>query len=480
MGALSSLEPKEVFDFFEEICAIPRPSRNEKQISDYLVAFANQRNLEVYQDEVWNVIIKKPATAGYENKDTIIMQAHTDMVCVFDDTAEADPALKGVVPLVDKDNITAKGTTLGADDGIGMAYILAVLDSNDFPHPAIEAVFTSSEEVGLDGAKALDVSKLSGRKMINIDTEEENHLVIGCAGGCRSDMTLKYKPVKSKGRLLSLKIGGLVGGHSGVEIDKGSANANVLMGRVLYELASKHNIELVSVRGGDKDNAISTSCEAKILAKKKEVGEIEASVMNICKHLKAEFFGTDPDMYMELTNEGKSKCKVLKKADFAKFLSLVNLIPYGVIKMSQVTPGLVETSINHGILDVSDGVISITNSIRSNITSGKEWKKNKHQIIAETFGAELVFRGEYPSWESNGITDFVKLAAAKYDEVMHKPIEIITIHAGLECALFCEKIPGLEAISIGPEMSGVHTVNEALNIESVQNEWKVIKAILKG
>lgn len=476
---MTHIEPKIVFKHFDEICKIKRPSYDEGAISEYLVQFAVNHDLEYHHDEANNVIIYKGATQGRETDEKIILQSHIDMVCVADGKSVDEAFENGVEAYVDGDHIRAKGTTLGADDGIGIAMTLAILASEDISHPGIEAVFTTSEEVGLDGAKALDESRLSAKKMINIDTEEEDNLVIGCAGGCRSDISFTYKPVKEKGLELKLVMSGLTGGHSGVEIHKGSANANVLMGRLLYLISKSIPYGLKSIHGGEKENAICDSCEAIIIIKKKYLDDVLNIVSEYREEVKISYFVTDPYLDVMAIPGEKVKEKCVETSDRDRIINIIVAAPHGVMKMRQSDPRFVEKSLNLGVLSVDDGKVSISHCLRSNSDANKKWLQERLSIIANAFGAEIDFNGDYPAWESVDVSDFAKSVAGKYEKLFGKPINIHTEHAGLECALFSKKIPGIDAISIGPNITGAHTVSEALSISSVQREWELIKEILK-
>lgn len=477
MGIFNNYEPQKVLNYFEDICKIPRPSGEEKEISDYIVEFAKNRGLRFYQDELFNVIVYKDAIVGMENKDTIILQAHIDMVAVADDDYDFS---RGVKPYVENGYIKAKGTTLGADDGIGVAYMLAILDSDDIAHPSLECVFTTSEEVGLDGASGLDLTKLSGKKLINLDSENENDLVIGCAGGCRSEMSFDYEPVLKDGLAVKLTIEGLEGGHSGVEIHKGRANANILLGRILCELCDKLEFSLVNANGGTKDNAITTKSEALIIIDSNDMEILEKSIANNNDILKKEYHITDTRLNVGIETQENISVEVLSDVDFARVMVLMNCSSYGPIKMRQGDLNSVETSMNLGILKIDRGNVSVCHSVRSNIESGKEWQKNRLRLLANSVNADIVFSGEYPAWESIGVSSFALHANLIYKRLFGKEFKIFTEHAGLECALFCSKDKEIQAISIGPNLENVHTTSESASIVSIEKMWKYLIELLKG
>ena len=475
---LTDLNPKKVFEFFGELTHIPRGSGNERAVSDYLVEFASKRGLLAYQDEFNNVTILKPATAGMEDKETVIMQAHMDMVCVADDDVKIDFAKDPIEAYVDGDYVRARGTSLGADDGIGIAMILAVLDSDEVSHPMIEAVFTTDEEVGLGGANGYDTSRLKGKRFINIDTEEENHLVIGCAGGIRCDVSSKCKNQKVEGNVYEIGINSLTGGHSGTEIYKGSANANVLMGRLLDLLMKNAEFSIGSFSGGTMGNAICTSASATVVVKKKQSKAFEKCIKSFADSMKSEYRKTDPDLNVKCKDKGKGKLEVMSTKDMTRFVALLNLLPNGVAKMSQISE-MVETSSNIGIVNAKPKSFNICVSIRSNKNDSLEWMISRVEMLASAFNVQFSGRNRYPAWECDEISDFARSARQLYTKMFDKDIEIITIHAGLECALFSKKIKGLDAISIGPDMWNVHTTGEKLSISSTEREWKYLLELLK-
>ncbi len=475
---LSTLHPQKVFEFFGDLTRIPRGSGNERAVSDYLVEFASKRGLLAYQDEFNNVTILKPATEGMEEKETVIMQAHMDMVCVADDGVGIDFANDPIEAYIDGDYVRARGTSLGADDGIGIALILAVLDNSEISHPMIEAVFTTDEEVGLGGANGYDVSRLKGKRFINIDSEEENHLVVGCAGGVRCDVSSKCKNQKVEGNIYEIGINGLTGGHSGTGIDRGSANANVLMGRLMEVLMRNTEVSIGTFSGGTKENAICTSASATVVVKKKQSKAFEKCIKSFAENVKSEYRKTDPELNVKCKDKGKGKLEVMSTKDMAKFVSLLNLLPNGVAKMSQISE-MVETSSNIGIVTAKPKSFGICVSLRSNKDALLDWMISKVRMLADAFGVQFGSRSRYPAWESDDVSDFARSAQQLYRKMFDKDIEIITIHAGLECALFSQKIKGLEAISIGPDMWDVHTTGEKLSISSTQREWEYLLELLK-
>ena len=356
--------------------------------------------------------------------------------------------------------------------------ILAVLDSDEVSHPMIEAVFTTDEEVGLGGANGYDTSRLKGKRFINIDTEEENHLVIGCAGGIRCDVSSKCKNQKVEGNVYEIGINSLTGGHSGTEIYKGSANANVLMGRLLDLLMKNAEFSIGSFSGGTMGNAICTSASATVVVKKKQSKAFEKCIKSFADSMKSEYRKTDPDLNVKCKDKGKGKLEVMSTKDMTRFVALLNLLPNGVAKMSQISE-MVETSSNIGIVNAKPKSFNICVSIRSNKNDSLEWMISRVEMLANAFNVQFSGRNRYPAWECDEISDFARSARQLYTKMFDKDIEIITIHAGLECAFFYKKIKGIDAISIGPDMWNVHTTGEKLSISSTEREWKYLLELLK-
>lgn len=477
MGQISEIEPRCIFERFEEITQIPRGSGNEKKISDYLVEFADRRGLIAYRDEHNNVTVLKPASAGMEDRQTVILQAHMDMVCVAEEDKHIDFDNTPVEAYSDGEYIRAKGTSLGADDGIGMAMILAVLDSDTVKHPMIEAVFTTDEEVGMGGAQNYDFSKLAGNKMINLDTEEENHIVVGCAGGCTCEISGKCKKEKAEGIVYEVTVSGLTGGHSGVQIGNELANANVLMGRLLGNCANVSEIALNSVDGGLRDNAICRQTKATVVVKKKTTKEFEKIVEKTADEFKKEYLYTEPNLNVKIKEKGKDKIEVISAGDFRKVTGLLQLLPNGTDRY--VKPGdEVIASANVGILRVRPKSFCISTSLRGNQMSLRDSLTERVTLLAEAFDAKMFIKGSYPAWEKSENSDFARSVAKKYTDRFMKPIEIVNIHAGLECAFFSRNLKDTEIISIGPDIEGAHTTEECLSIASVVREWELLKAVL--
>lgn len=469
-----------VFYFFNEISAIPRESGNEKKISDYLVSFAKERSLEVIQDEALNVIIKKPATKGYEHAPAIILQGHMDMVCELNKGTvhdfEKDPLQLRIV----EDMLYANGTTLGADNGIAVAYALALLDAHDIAHPSLEVVITTEEETTMGGAIAVNPAHFEGKIFINLDTEEDGKLLVSSAGGVKGVLRIPvdWESSSDNSETYSLSIGGLRGGHSGMEIDKERGNANKLLGRVLYDLQQELPYSLSSISGGLKSNAIPRESEAILSVEPSEVGKLENKIREWNEIVKNELQAADPSVYVKI-NKSSSDEKCFTKETTERIVQAIMLTPNGVQSMSMNIEGLVESSTNLGVITTTESEIVFQNEIRSSVKSLKEKIVSQVHILAQVVGGRVETKGNYPEWAYNGDSKIRELCKKVYKEKYGEEAEIIAIHAGIECGIFLEKIPGLDAISLGPDMYDVHTPDEHLSIPSTIKTWEYLLAVLK-
>ncbi len=478
MRVLQGLKPQSVFDFFEQICAIPHTSRHEKALSDFCVEFARERSLEHMQDEMGNVIIIKEATPGYEEVEPLIIQGHLDMV--GDKTAECDLDLEkdGLRLRVDGDFISAEGTTLGGDDGIAIAYALAILDAQDIPHPRIEAVMTVDEEIGLLGATEIDLSMCRGRRLLNLDSEEEGVLTTGCAGGRRAHCRIPVKRVKQQGISVQLRLEGLLGGHSGTEIDKGRVNACVEMGRFLALLREKIEYGLAEFSGGVKDNVIPKSADARIVIGQKEIDTLRAVVAEFERQMRAEYGTADPELRLTTDERGQCELPVLDGDSLGLVLDALNLMPNGVQSMSADLPGLVETSMNMGVAELGEDALMLDESIRSSVPSAKEQMARKVQRLVGRLGGSVEFSGDYPAWPYAKDSKLREICVELFEKLYHRKPEVLVIHAGLECGILSDKLPGLDCISMGPNLLDIHTPQERMSISSVERTWEYLKAIL--
>nr|MBQ8251782.1 aminoacyl-histidine dipeptidase [Lachnospiraceae bacterium] len=476
---LEHLQPAKVFSFFEEICHIPHGSYHTEEISAYLVDFAVQRGLWHLQDEVGNVIIVKDATSGYEEKEPIIIQGHMDMVAVKEDGCSKDMLTEGLDLVVEGDYISAEGTSLGGDDGIAVAYALAILDSDDIPHPRLEVVITVDEEVGMDGAAAIDLSCLKGHTLLNIDSENETELTVACAGGVNVSGQWQLDWIASEGEKYKVILTGLTGGHSGVEIHKGRANANKLMNQLLYLLEREVDISLISVLGGSADNVIPSQAEAVFLCKKEE-GQIEGVLRTMEEVWKDEWKDTDPGLKLSLEKlDRKEVEKTVETSDFFRVLSFFLEVPNGVQEMSKELEGVVETSLNFGTMSMEqEGKLSAGFLIRSSVDNAKHALSSKIRKLIKESGGSCSKSGEYPGWSYRVDSPLREKMVRIYKEHFQRDPEIISIHAGLECGILAEKIKNLDAVSIGPQMYDIHTTEERLSISSTQRVWEYVLKIL--
>ena len=480
MRILENLEPQNVFYYFEEICKIPHGSGNTGQISDYLKAFADEHGLYCRQDELNNIIMIKEASKGYEDHEPVLLQGHMDMVAVKDADCTIDMTKDGLQLEILGDRLTAKGTSLGGDDGIAVAFALALLAGDQYHHPRIELILTVDEEVGMEGATGLTVDDLTAKRMINLDQEEEKIFITGCAGGARIDIRKKTETEQVKGVLCKLKISGLQGGHSGQEINKERGNAICLMGRLLAALQEKTPVYLKEVSGGTADNAIPNEVCAEIVVTE-WTEDVAAFMEEQFWGLKAEFAGKEDGLKCELqVGAEDALIEVCNRKDSEQWIHLLNVIPHGVIANSVKMKGLVETSLNPGILNVSavEGMVSI--SVRSSNAAAKEALINQLKSLAALCDATVGIRGDYPGWDYDPDSPLREKMVTIYEEMYGVKPQIEAIHAGLECGIFQSKIPGLDCVSIGPDMQDIHTTRETLSIPSVQRVWKFLLKVLES
>lgn len=463
-------DAKEVFYYFSEIAKIPHGSGDTAKIADYLVNFATERGLYVRRDGANNVIIKKNATRGFEGRPAVILQGHTDMVLAKVADSEKDLMAEGLDLYVDGDFLKARGTTLGGDDGIAVAYALALLASEDIPHPAIEAIFTSDEEIGLLGAVALDPYDITSRVMINIDSDSEGIFTAGCAGGMRIDVTLGAEKKKAPEKALKLSVSGLTGGHSGVEINKGRHNAIKILAELLGRVDEP--VSIGTTCGGNADNAIPRFAECTVAMGAGE--KIKAQIPTIYeKYSKAE-----PNMKISVSEAEDTILFTEKTSE--KIISLINDEPSGVIKMSDDISGLVETSLNLGILASDDDSITVSFSVRSAKSEEKSKLATRVTKIAESYGANCNIHGEYPAWEYRRVSHLRDVMCDVYKRMYGKVAEVVVIHAGLECGIFAGKLEGLDCVSLGPDNYDIHTTEERLSISSTVRVWNFLLEVLKN
>ena len=477
---LKGLEPQSVLNYFEKISQIPRGSGNEKAISDYLCNFAKELNLEYIQDEHLNVIIKKPATEGYENCPGVIIQGHMDMVCEKNKDSNHD-FLKDPIQLrVVDDMIYATGTTLGADNGIAVAYGMALLASNTIKHPELEILITTDEEVGMTGAKNLDTSVLTGKYMLNLDSEEEGKITVSCAGGVTAIAKIKkeLKDISDKD-IFAINIKGLKGGHSGIEIDKKRANSNILMGRILNNLKNSDvDYDLISISGGLKNNAIPREAEAIIALDKEYVEQANDIVTSMLGIFKNEFKTSDPSIVVEMQKIDEKHERALSEQVQDKIVKVLNLMPRNIQTMSADIEGLVESSTNLGVVVTENEYIKFEFATRSSVKSLKDDINERMELLCESIGVELELEDDYPEWEYAKDSKLEQICVETYEKLYNKKPEIVAIHAGLECGLLLDAIEGAQAISIGPNLFDVHTPDEHIDILSTERTWDYLVSIL--
>lgn len=496
MEMLEGLKPENVFYYFEKICGIPHGSGNTRQISDYLAEFAEKRNLEHYQDKAGNVIIIKEASPGYEDHEPVILQGHMDMVAVKGPSASIDMEKDGLSLIIDGDRLMAADTSLGGDDGIAVAYGLALL-AGEYTHPRIEAVFTVDEEVGMNGARALDVSPLKAKRMINLDSEEEGIFLAGCAGGARVNISLPCEKVRTEGVPCEICISGLMGGHSGEEIHKERGNAICILGRVLGSLSGELDFCIENMQGGAADNAIPSSAKADVLitgymysgnwrragqgefSREECASSVNSACEKINRELTEELAGKDKDVRL------KAVCREVRwglgtdRELTGRVISLLRGLPWGVQAMSAAMPGLVETSLNPGLLTMDEDCLKTGISVRSSLESAKAALIGRLEGLAYLAQAQMEVTGDYPGWAYKRESSLREKMMQVYRKLYDKEPVVEAIHAGLECGLLAHKIPDLDCVSIGPDMKNIHTAEEELSISSAGRVWEYLLKLLE-
>ena len=481
MGILSNLEPQSVFHYFEEITKIPHGSGNVQQISDYLVRFARERGLYYVQDELKNVIIIKEATPGYEKEPTVILQGHMDMVAVKKPDCEIDMKTEGLRVAIRGDEIYAEGTSLGGDDGIAVAYSLALLDSDTIKHPRLEVVITVDEEVGMDGARGIDLSMLTGNRMINLDSEEEGIFLTSCAGGARVNCVLPLSLEERQGAAVELTVGGLLGGHSGAEIHKERGNSNSLLGRALYRISEKLPVSLCNLVGGLADNAIPRETKACIIVDENDFAALAEIVKALEAEVKAELSSKDPDVYVRLGRQETGRFLSVTPDDTGRAAAFLCALPNGVQAMSADMPGLVETSLNLGILRFvpEERQLKADFSVRSSVESAKQALIGKIEAVTALAGGSSSVSGDYPGWQYRKDSLLREKMVAVYERMYGTSPKVEAIHAGLECGILGSKIKDLDCVSIGPQMHNIHTTEETLSISSTRRMWEYLVCLLQ-
>ncbi len=470
---------KNIFKNFEEIAKIPRCSGNEKKISDYLVKFAKDLDLEVIQEESLNVIIKKPATNGYEKAKSVILQGHMDMVCTKIEDLEFDFEKDSIQLVTEGDLLRAKGTTLGGDNGIAVAMIMSILQDNSLEHPEVIALITTEEETGMDGVLNLDPKNISGDILINLDSEDEGVALASCAGGVKNvvELPINWTDASGSKSCLNIDIKGLLGGHSGIEIDRNRANAIVLLGRLLQKIEKEMSVDIVSINGGEKMNAIAKMAQVTLQVDEQEEEKLRAIIKSEEQVFKNEFAVSDPDIFIEVGQAEVSK-KVFTQQTKDSVIVLLRLIPNGVQTMSASIEGLVESSNNIGVLETENDQVIFSSAIRSSVKSLKDELNSRIELVCGLTGAEMKLVADYPEWQYEVDSPIRDLMIDVFKEKFGRELKIDAIHAGLECGFLKEKLGDIDMVSIGPDIRDVHTPGENLSISSTERVYDFLVDVL--
>ncbi len=478
MSVLENLGPEKVYQYFEEICNIPHGSTNLDRISSYLAKFASDRGLWHVRDASNNVIIIKEATPGYEEVEPIILQGHMDMVAVKKSDCDIDLWNDPLRLKVDGDYIFAEGTSLGGDDGIAVAYALAILDSDDIKHPRLEVVITTDEEIGMEGATAIDLSMLKAKRMLNIDSEEEGILLTSCAGGLRADCKIPIQREQKAGQFWRIEVGGLTGGHSGAEINKERGNAIKLLARVLGTVQESAELQIADICGGEKDNAIPREACAIVSVSEQAAEVLVDKIHELDIMLKNEHQTKEKNLYVRVSEPVKEEKSVLTVDSTNKVIAFLMALPNGIMNMSMDIVGLVETSLNVGVLELKEDMLVSKSALRSSIETAKQYLLKQVENVAKLVGGSIETSGDYPGWQFNPDSKLRAQMIEVYKEMFHKEPQVEALHAGLECGIMIAKIPGLDCVSFGPDILDIHTTEERLSISSTNRMWEYLLAIL--
>lgn len=472
----SQLEPKVIWKNFEALNSVPRPSKKEEKVIKFIKEFGENLGLPTTVDEVGNVIITKPATPGMENRTPIVMQSHLDMVCQKNNDVDFDFETQGIQMYVDGDWVRAKGTTLGADNGLGVATIMSILESNDIPHPELEALFTIDEETGMTGALALKPGQLKGEILLNLDTEEDDEIDIGCAGGVDVTASAKFDVEDVQGETFKIEIKGLQGGHSGMDIHKGLGNSNKLLGRFLF-LGLDHQIQLSLIDGGSLRNAIPR--EAKAIVSVDNSEDFLSKFEQLKSEILEEFASLEKDLVINIEKTDSSE-QTVSIENSKKIIFAINVAHNGVFRMSPDVEGLVEASNNVARVELKNGEIKILNLTRSSVESTKWEVANQLKASFESNGLKTEFGGSYPGWKPKPEAEIIKVMTELYENNFGEKPLVVACHAGLECGIIGANYPNMEMVSFGPTIKGAHSPDERANIQSVQKFWKYTQEILKN
>ncbi len=479
MTNLIDLNPKEVYRWFYEICNIPHGSGNTQAIADFIADFAVERGYRYIKDEANNVIVYADGTEGYENSKAVILQGHTDMVCEKESSCKIDMEAEPLILCTDGKFIWAEGTTLGGDNGIAIAYMLAILDDKAIPHPPLECLFTADEEIGMVGARALDVSNLNTNLLINIDSEEEGVLTVSCAGGVRAHCYIPIEKETVSGVSYKITINGLRGGHSGIEINQHRINANKLMAELLHSIHRQVNFKLAEINGGNKDNVIPSGCECIVCVDSSiaegflQVAKVVYNGLKVAKQI------TEPNLDIAVI-QCNTPQQCMTVASTEKILFALLQAPDGVHTMSPDIPDMVQTSLNLGVLKTEENSIYMCFFVRSNATTGKQALVLKLQSFFEYLDGTAEFRNDYPAWEYRHHSKLREIMIESFNKLYGYAPQVTALHAGLECGILSGKIPDMDAVSFGPDMFNVHTPKEKMSIQSVERCWNYLKAVLEN
>jgi len=474
-----NLEPSALWNNFADLNAVPRASKKETQVIAFMMAFGEKLGLETVQDGIGNVVIKKPATSGMENRQTVVLQSHLDMVHQKNGDTDFDFATQGIDMFIDEDWVRARGTTLGADNGIGVATIMSLLAATDIPHPALEAMFTIDEETGMTGAKELDPANFSGKILLNLDTEEDDELTIGCAGGIDTNTSYNYEaqPANTVSTSFQITIKGLMGGHSGMDIHKGRANANKLMNRLLFSLLQRINFQLSALDGGSLRNAIPRESNAVVVVPLENIALFRSSLAEFKELIHAEYQSLEAGLSISAT-EIAPAINVISHEELVKIINAIYALPNGVFRMSPDIAGLVEASSNLARVVIKEGLFTTQSLQRSSVESTKTDVSNAIRAAFENIGAIVEQGGDYPGWKPNADSDILRLMVKLYETRFEQAPKVEACHAGLECGIIGGHLPGMDMISFGPTIHGAHSPDERVQISSVQKFWGYLLAVL--
>jgi len=475
------LDPQVIWNHFENLNAVPRPSKKEERVRQFMIDFGNSLGLLVSEDQIGNVIIKKPATTGMEGRETVILQSHIDMVHQKNAETDFDFSTQGIQSFIEGDWVKAKGTTLGADNGMGVAAAMSLLSSTEVKHPALEALFTIDEETGMTGAKELDGSLLEGKILLNLDTEDDDEFSVGCAGGVDTNTSMSYaeEAVPSDFAIFDIELKGLKGGHSGMDINSGRGNANLLMNRIIYALTQVSDVRIVGLEGGSLRNAIPRESFGQIAFKSSDESTVKTEFDRIFNLIRTEYSVVEPNMVSSLEKSTTGGVKMMSKADQINVVSCLYATPNTVWKMSDTIPGLVETSSSLAKVIIHNGEFITQSLQRSMSESGKNDVANALRLHYENAGASVVQGGDYPGWEPNPNSRILEVLKKNYIEMFNEEPKVAACHAGLECGILGKHLPNCDMISFGPTIRHPHSPDEKVNIKSVQKFWKFLVKVIE-